>query len=144
MAAVRASHARESRSRPGLGDRMMPISGDVAWHAQPEQQLLELLRTSRTGLSREEAERRLADHGPNALPEARAHLPILRFLRQFHSALIYFLLAGAGAAMMLGHGIDAAVILVVVLVNAVVGFVQEGKRSEERRVGKECVRPGRT
>ena len=123
---------------------MMPISGDVAWHAQPEQQLLELLRTSRTGLSREEAERRLADHGPNALPEARAHLPILRFLRQFHSALIYFLLAGAGAAMMLGHGIDAAVILVVVLVNAVVGFVQEGKAEQALDAIRDMIAPRAT
>ena len=51
----------------------------------------------------------------------------MRFLAQFHNALIYFLLAAAVAAALLGHYVDAAVILAVVLVNAVVGFVQEGK-----------------
>jgi magnesium-transporting ATPase (P-type) len=52
---------------------------------------------------------------------------MLRFLAQFHNALIYFLLAAAVAATLLGHYVDAAVILAVVLVNAIVGFVQEGK-----------------
>src|SRR3546814_12861069 len=70
--------------------------------------------------------------------------PALRFLAQFNSALIYFLLAAAVAAGVLGHLVDAGVILAVVLVNAIVGHVQEGKaeralRSEERRVGERGV-----
>ena len=112
----------------------MPDGADdqaaIAWHVLPEAAVLERLRTSVTGLEPEEAARRLARYGPNALPGARAQSPVLRFLRQFRSALIYFLFAGAAAAVLLGHMIDAAVILVVVLVNAIVGFVQEGKAEQ--------------
>ena len=53
--------------------------------------------------------------------------PLFRLLAQFHNALIYFLLAAALAALLLGHFVDSAVISAVVLVNALVGFIQEGK-----------------
>ena len=56
-----------------------------------------------------------------------------RFLAQFNSGLIYFLLAAALASFMLGHIIDGAVIALVVLVNAIVGFVQEGKAEQALR-----------
>ncbi|BAK67248.1 cation transport ATPase [Sphingobium sp. SYK-6] len=96
----------------------------------PAADLFSALGTTPTGLSSEDAQRRLAIHGPNVLPAARPQSPIIRFLRQFHSALIYFLLAGGVAATLLGHLVDAAVILAVVLVNATVGFIQEGKAEQ--------------
>lgn len=102
----------------------------VPWHAVPVEQVFTQLATAPEGLTDEEAARRLAEHGPNALPPPRRVHPVVRFLRQFHSALIYFLLGGALAAVLLGHTIDAAVILVVVIANATVGFVQEGKAEQ--------------
>ncbi len=111
------------------------------WHAQPETHLFEALRTSRTGLSRAEAAQRLVEHGPNALPAAARLHPVLRFLRHFHSALIYFLLAGATAASLLGHVIDGAVIVVVVLVNAIVGFVQEGRAEQALDAIRDMIAP---
>ncbi|MFA7595599.1 MAG: HAD-IC family P-type ATPase [Novosphingobium sp.] len=108
----------------------MNIASATAWHAEPEERLLALLGTSRTGLEPEDAAGRLAKHGPNALPGAKTLHPFFRFLKQFRSALIYFLLVSAVAAMLLGHAIDATVILVVVLVNAIVGFAQEGKAEQ--------------
>nr|WP_268746843.1 HAD-IC family P-type ATPase [Sphingobium sp. C100] len=95
--------------------------------------VLDRLGTDIAGLSQEEAEERLARHGPNALPSTATTHPALRFLSQFNSALIYFLLAAAFAAALLGHLVDALVIAVVVLVNAAVGFAQEGKA--ERALG---------
>ncbi|WP_110650781.1 HAD-IC family P-type ATPase [Salinicola peritrichatus] len=100
-------------------------SGD--WHARAADEALAALESDLGGLSGQEVEARLARHGPNSLPEARPVHPLWRFLAQFNNPLIYFLLAAAIAAFALGHAVDATVILLVVLVNAVVGFVQEGR-----------------
>ncbi|MER7548248.1 HAD-IC family P-type ATPase [Spirillospora sp. NPDC127506] len=79
------------------------------------------------GLTSAEAAARLERDGPNALPAARGRGPLLRFLLQFHSPLIYVLLAAALITWLLGERVDSLVILGVVLVNAVVGFVQESR-----------------
>ena len=97
------------------------------FHACESSEVLARLATQPEGLTAGEAARRLLRHGRNELPLPPPRHPLLRFLAQFNNALIYFLLAGAVAAWSLGHLIDASVIVVVVLVNAVVGFVQEGK-----------------
>mgnify|MGYP001627219798 CR=1 FL=1 len=102
-----------------------PIATD--WHARTGDEVLQALASRSAGLSASEASDRLARHGPNALPVAPARHPLLRFLSQFHSTLIYVLLAAALAAGLLGHVLDASVIVAVVLVNAAVGFLQEGK-----------------
>ncbi|RXE47632.1 HAD-IC family P-type ATPase [Chromohalobacter israelensis] len=96
-------------------------------HAQAVDDVLVALASSPEGLAPDEAARRLASHGPNRLPSVAGRSPLGRFLAHFHNALIYFLLAAAGAAALLGHLVDAAVILSVVLVNALVGFIQEGR-----------------
>jgi len=98
-----------------------------AWHALPAQDALEALGSGAQGLAAAEAARRLAQHGPNALPQAARRGALARFLAQFHNALIYFLLVAAVAAAVLGHVVDTAVIAAVVLVNALIGFIQEGR-----------------
>ncbi|WP_395394448.1 HAD-IC family P-type ATPase [Novosphingobium sp. BL-8A] len=108
------------------------------WHALDIGETLATLETGPDGLSEEEAARRLAVHGPNALPVTRGRSPVLRLLAQFNNALIYFLLASAIAALLLNHAIDALVIVAVVVVNAVVGFVQEG-RAEKALSGMESL-----
>lgn len=90
-------------------------------------EVLAALHSRAEGLSRADALSRLASHGPNALPATRPRHPLARFLAQFHSALIYALLGAALAAGLLGHALDASVIVGVVLINAVVGFLQEGR-----------------
>ncbi|HZM33110.1 MAG TPA: HAD-IC family P-type ATPase [Burkholderiales bacterium] len=111
------------------------------WHARHAEEVLAALEARHEGLSSAEAQRRLAAHGPNALPEARARSPLMRFLAQFHNALIYFLLAAAVAAFVLGHTIDAAVIIAVVVVNAVVGFLQEGKAEKALAAMRRLISP---
>ena len=80
-----------------------------------------------TGLSASAAAERLRLHGPNRLTARRGQGPLVRLLLQFHQPLIYILLVAAGVTAVLDEWIDAAVILGVVLVNAIVGFLQEGK-----------------
>ena len=96
-------------------------------HARHADDVLADLETSLSGLTVDEAAKRLEQYGRNQLPAVAGRHPLLRFLAHFHNALIYFLLAAAIAALLLGHFVDASVIVAVVLVNAVVGFVQEGK-----------------
>lgn len=79
------------------------------------------------GLSGDEAATRLATNGENTLPQ-KAPVPAwFRFLLQFHNVLIYVLLVSAAISVLLGHYVDAGVILGVVVINALVGFVQEGR-----------------
>ncbi len=101
-----------------------------AWHALREQELLETLETSRDGLNQEKAEERLDRFGPNRLPEAPKKPAIVRFLIQFHNLLIYVLMVAGVAALLLGHLTDAIVILAVVVINALIGFIQEGKAEQ--------------
>ncbi|MEE4236368.1 MAG: cation-transporting P-type ATPase, partial [Anderseniella sp.] len=94
------------------------------FHALTSERSLEILGTSDSGLSSSEAALRLAGHGPNRLPEPPGRNPVLRFLSHFHNVLIYVLLVSAGVTAALQHWVDTGVILAVVLVNAVIGFVQ--------------------
>jgi len=102
----------------------------AAPHAQPTGHVLASLASSPSGLAAADAARRLAQDGPNSLPQPPRQSALRRFLLQFHNLLIYVLLAAAATALLLGHGIDAAVILAVVLANAAIGFVQEGKAEQ--------------
>ena len=99
----------------------------VAWHAlAPEAVRLEL-DAAAEGLSQAEARIRLARHGRNQLPAAIRPGPLRRLLGQFNNLLIYVLLASAAVTFWLGDTLDTVVILGVVFINAVIGFVQEGK-----------------
>lgn len=79
------------------------------------------------GLAREEVVRRLADTGENRLAEQPRRPAVLRFLDQFRSLLILILLGAALLAGLVGDLKDTIVILVVLLINATIGFVQENK-----------------
>jgi magnesium-transporting ATPase (P-type) len=100
---------------------------DSPWHHLTPQQAMEQLQSGSDGLSEAEAKLRLAQHGANRLPEAQRQTSLHRFLLQFHNLLIYVLLAAAVITALLGHWVDFGVILAVVVVNALIGFIQEGK-----------------
>jgi calcium-translocating P-type ATPase len=97
------------------------------WHASSVEDCMAALSTTQLGLTEAEAARRLREHGPNRLAEARTRSPVERFLTQFHNVLIYVLLGAAIVTAALQHWIDTGVILAVVLANALIGFIQEGK-----------------
>ncbi|MCA0939637.1 cation-transporting P-type ATPase [Salipiger pacificus] len=99
-------------------------------HALSPEAALDRLETSASGLSTAEAAGRQARHGANLLPEPAQRTPALRFLRQFHNVLIYVLLGSAVVTAALHHWVDTGVILAVVLINAVIGFVQEGRAED--------------
>jgi magnesium-transporting ATPase (P-type) len=114
---------------------------ETPWHSLTQDAVLETLGTTRQGLSSSVAAERLATHGPNELPAATGRSALLRFLAQFNNVLIYFLLVAAVAAFLLGHLVDAVVIVAVVIVNAVVGFIQEGKAEKALNAIRNMIAP---
>jgi cation-transporting P-type ATPase F len=79
------------------------------------------------GLSEEEVRKRQERYGPNRVTPAKGAGVLIRFLRQFHQPLIYILLAATVVTLFLAEYVDAAVIFGVVLINAIIGFIQENK-----------------
>lgn len=107
-----------------------PADPPPAWHALPGAQVLARLEARADGLASPEAAARLRRHGANLLPAAPRQGWLRRFADQFRNLLIYVLLLAAAVSLLLGHALDAAVIVAVVLLNAVVGVVQEGRAEQ--------------
>ncbi|MFT4939154.1 MAG: magnesium-transporting ATPase (P-type) [Paraglaciecola sp.] len=112
---------------------MVRVKSDPAqatWHSVSVDVSLENLQTSATGLDQEEAIKRFTIHGANLIPKAPRRSSLKRLLLQFHNILIYVLIASALITGFLEHWIDTGVILAVVIANAIIGFVQEGKAEQ--------------
>jgi len=97
------------------------------WHSLAPQEALSRLDAESRGLAQEEAQTRLERFGPNALPSPPRRSDLQRFLAQFQSVLIYVLIGAAVITAFLQHWVDAGVIVAVVLINAIIGFIQEGR-----------------
>lgn len=95
------------------------------WHQMTAAQALTVLKSAPEGLSQAEAARRLSDYGQNVLKEADGKSPWSILLRQFTDLMIVILLIAAGIAGSMGDVTDTAMILVIVLLNAALGFSQE-------------------
>ena len=99
-----------------------------SWHAQTSETVADGLNTDvKLGLSTKTVAARQQQYGMNNITEQKGTGPFKRFLIQFHQPLVYILLAAVTVTMALGEWVDSAVIFMVVLLNAVIGFVQESK-----------------
>ncbi|MFB9838123.1 cation-transporting P-type ATPase [Actinoallomurus acaciae] len=105
----------------------VPTSGNVPHGLAAHEVLLSLDTDGEHGLTTEEATRRRERFGPNLLPATAGAGVVTRMLRQFHHPLIYVLIAAGAITAGLGEFVDSAVIFAVVVVNAIIGFVQESK-----------------
>jgi magnesium-transporting ATPase (P-type) len=98
------------------------------WHAVAADQVIRRLDTNvQSGLSPADVRQRLEKYGHNRLPEGRKQGPFKRFLLQFNKILVYVLLGAGFVKLMVGLLLDASIILAVVVLNALLGFFQEGK-----------------
>jgi magnesium-transporting ATPase (P-type) len=118
-----------------------PEPGAPEWYALPADAVLTTLETGASGLTSEEARARKARFGPNRLPEAPRQNPVRRFLLQFHNLLIYVLLAAAALAAAIGQLLDAAVVLGVVILNAIIGVIQEGRAERALEAIRKMIDP---
>lgn len=99
----------------------------LSWHAFEINNVLTSLNSSTEGLTEEEAHKRLSQYGPNRLRPSKKRSSWSIFLSQFKNLLVYVLLVSAIITLITGHLVDAGVILGVIILNAVIGFIQEGK-----------------
>ncbi len=111
------------------------------WHTLKSEEVFSYHDTAAEGLSSEQVEQRLDRYGYNRLPEIKPPSALRRLLQQFHNVLIYVLLAAGIVTLLLGHLVDAGVIFGVVVVNAVIGFIQEGKAENALRAIKRMLSP---
>ena len=104
-------------------------TGDSAsWHAMSADEVVKRLATNvEKGLDAAEASTRLQKYGPNRLPEGKKRGPFMRFLAQFNNILVYVLLGAGFTKLMLSLWVDAAIIFAVVVLNGLLGFIQEGR-----------------
>ena len=101
---------------------------DKHWHHIDESEAFRILGTStEKGLDQFEVEQRLKNFGENVITGKRAKTGLERFLLQFHQPLVYILIAAGIVTAYLGEWVDSLVILAVVLVNSIVGHIQESK-----------------
>ncbi len=123
---------------------MKPSSNQVnkptaLWHAMAHDDVFDQVASSQGGLTTLEASKRLREQGTNVLPEPKIRSSLRRFLSQFHNVLIYVLLTAAGITAFLGHWLDTSVIVAVVVINAIIGFIQEGKAEDALRAIKKML-----
>ncbi|QCF27047.1 cation-translocating P-type ATPase [Hydrocarboniclastica marina] len=103
------------------------MAKNLLWHSLDPQTAENELGASSHGLPQADAEARLQKYGPNELVQTKTRGFASRFFAHFQNALIYVLLGAAGITALLGHWVDTFVILGVVLINAIIGVIQEGK-----------------
>ena len=102
-----------------------PPAAAPPWHELEAEEVLRRLGASREGLSDEEARRRAAEYGPNALAGRGGRHPLMLLRDQFASSMILLLLAAAGVSAAIGDLKDAIAVAAIVLLNAGLGFSQE-------------------
>jgi len=124
MLTVRGPAAWDRRGSKGrAGSR--PVTLLMTWHTKDIDDVYNNLRSSPEGLSPEESARRLAEHGPNELTEKKKRAPVMMFIDQFRDFMILVLIAAAIVSGFIGEVSDTVAIGVIIILNAVLGFVQE-------------------
>ena len=123
---------------------MPPDENPPRWHGLTASEVLARLDASREGLSADAVAARRAHFGANRLPPPKRQPAWQRLLLQFHNVLIYVLLAAGVITALLGHGLDSGVIFGVVIINAVIGFIQEGRAEEALDAIRDLLSPHAT
>jgi len=111
------------------------------WHQKDINEIIEELRSSPQGLSSEEAGKRLSEYGPNELKETKKKSPFIMFLSQFKDFMIMVLIAAAVISGFIGELFDTLSIIVIVVINAIIGFVQEYRAEKAMEALKEMAAP---
>ncbi|MDY6892696.1 MAG: HAD-IC family P-type ATPase [Chloroflexota bacterium] len=114
---------------------------DTQWFRLTSEETLEALGSGHAGLTEEETKARLVNYGANELQRKKKVSPLVVFLRQFLSPLIYVLLVAVIISLVVEHYIDAGVIMSVLLINAIIGYIQETRAEEEMEALLEMAAP---
>ncbi|NTU93371.1 MAG: magnesium-translocating P-type ATPase [Chlorobiaceae bacterium] len=109
---------------------MSPFDTPSGYWNTPAPELMQVLRSSKEGLSPEEAAARLTHFGANSLQESRRHALLPLFLERFKSPLLLILIIAAAVSVMLRDWVDAVMVLGIVMLSAVLGTIQEYRASD--------------
>ena len=112
-----------------------------AWHSKESKQVLSELKVDQAGLSSEEVKRRLDEFGYNELKEKKKITPFQIFLNQFKDIFVIMLLVATIISFLIGETIDAITIAVIVILNSVVGFIQEYRSEKAMEAMKKLTAP---
>ena len=118
-----------------------PDPGTPPWHSLDPAEVEQRMGGSEQGLTEDQVARFRERFGLNRLPAPPVRGPLRRFLAQFNNLLIYVLIAAASVTALLQHWIDTGVILAVVLVNSIIGFIQEGKAEKALEAIRDMLSP---
>ncbi|MHA1325580.1 MAG: cation-translocating P-type ATPase [Candidatus Helarchaeota archaeon] len=100
---------------------------EIPFHSLTTKQIFEELASAPNGLSEQDVQQRIQFYGLNELPVKKRVNPIILFLRQFHNILIYILLVATIISIISHEYTDVYIIIGVIVINAVMGFIQENK-----------------
>ncbi len=107
---------------------MIKQDTERSWHRMPaEATAMDLESDLSHGLAEDEVLRRLETYGPNTLTSQKSQGPLVRFLMQFNQPLVIILLAASIITLLLREWVESAVIFGVILLNSIIGFIQESK-----------------
>jgi len=112
-----------------------------AWHSKKPEQVLSELKVDQQGLNSGEAQRRLEEYGPNELKAKKGVTPLQIFLNQFKDIFVIMLLVATIISLLIGETVDAITIAVIVILNSVVGFVQEYRSEKAMEAMKQLTAP---
>jgi Ca2+-transporting ATPase len=119
-----------------------PRDLQVTWHALSREQVLEKLDSGlEQGLSGEQAKSRIEKYGPNELEEGKKTTFLQMVIAQLNSFVVILLIVAAAISALLGETIDAIAIVTIVVLNTVMGVVQEGKAQQELAALKKMASP---
>jgi magnesium-transporting ATPase (P-type)/predicted PurR-regulated permease PerM len=122
---------KQQKKEASIPEETAPAVDAVAnliWHTMSAEEALHAQASDiANGLSQTEAQQRLKQYGSNTLTPVASRSAIKRFLIQFHNVLVYVLIVAAGVTAAIEHWVDSGVIVGVIFINAVIGFIQEGK-----------------
>ena len=114
------------------------------WHQFDVPEALDLLRTSETGLSTDEARQRLTTYGPNSFDLEKGRKPLGILLGQFTDFMILVLIAAAIISGIIGDFKDTVVIGAIVVLNGIIGFVQEYRAEQALQALQKMAAPNAT
>ena len=114
---------------------------DNKWHALTSEEVFGILKVSSGGLTADEASNRLKEYGHNELATKKATPAIILFLRQFMNPLVYILIGASIVKFIVGGVMDGSVILAVIMIMAIIGFIQEARAEKAMDALKQLAAP---
>ena len=112
----------------------------MEWQKKSEQEIMEKLKTNRNGLKQEQANERLNKYGLNELPKAKKDNIFKIFFSEFNDPIIWLLIVSIIFSFIVGEVVDACAIIFIILIDAIVGTIQEWKASKSAEALQDLIK----